>query len=88
MLETLRQARAAPAAESDLKNIKRLTKGRVDYFYTVFFFLRCCAMCYRKRCSICGKLTYGGCGKHIEAVLGDVPQEQRCQGHETKDEDD
>ena len=40
VLETLRQARAAPAAESDLKNIKRLTKGRVDYFYTVFFLFK------------------------------------------------
>jgi len=38
-------------------------------------------MCYRKRCDICNKLTYGGCGKHIEHVLADVPQEDRCQGH-------
>jgi hypothetical protein len=44
-------------------------------------------MCYRKRCDICNKLTYGGCGKHVEQVLGDVPVDQRCQGH-SKEEDD
>jgi len=38
-------------------------------------------MCYRRRCDICNKLTYGGCGKHVEYVLADVPQEDRCQGH-------
>lgn len=44
-------------------------------------------MCYRKRCSVCSKLTYGGCGKHIEMVLGDVPHDQRCAGHPIEEED-
>jgi len=45
-------------------------------------------MCFRKRCYTCGKLTYGGCGKHIEQVLGDVPPEERCQGHTPAEEDE
>lgn len=45
-------------------------------------------MCYRKRCDICNKLTYGGCGKHIEYILADVPQEDRCQGHIVSKDDD
>jgi hypothetical protein len=45
-------------------------------------------MCFKKKCLNCGKPTYGGCGKHIELVLGDVPVEDRCPGHEKKDEDE
>lgn len=36
-------------------------------------------MCQRVTCSSCGKPTYAGCGRHIEAVLGDVPEAERCQ---------
>ena len=35
-------------------------------------------MCQRVTCKSCGKPTYAGCGRHIEAVLGDVPPEARC----------
>jgi hypothetical protein len=35
-------------------------------------------MCRRKTCSSCGKPTWAGCGAHIEQVLGDVPQSERC----------
>ena len=35
-------------------------------------------MCRRKTCSSCGKPTWAGCGAHIEQVLGDVPQADRC----------
>jgi hypothetical protein len=45
-------------------------------------------MCYKKSCMTCGKPTYGGCGKHIEMVLGDIPVEQRCQGHKQEDDED
>jgi len=38
-------------------------------------------MCRRVTCSTCGKPTFAGCGLHIDAVLGDVPPAQRCQGH-------
>jgi hypothetical protein len=38
-------------------------------------------MCRRVTCDTCGKPTYAGCGEHIEEVLGDVPVDQRCQGH-------
>jgi hypothetical protein len=39
-------------------------------------------MCQRTQCVVCGKPTYAGCGRHIEAVLGDVPVEKRCKCRE------
>jgi hypothetical protein len=35
-------------------------------------------MCQRVTCSNCGKPTFVGCGRHVEAVLGDVPPAARC----------
>jgi hypothetical protein len=35
-------------------------------------------MCQRITCKVCGKPSYSGCGRHIEAVLGDVPPSLRC----------
>ena len=35
-------------------------------------------MCQRVTCSDCGKPSFAGCGRHIEAVLGDVPPAARC----------
>jgi len=35
-------------------------------------------MCYKVDCEKCGKPTYKGCGRHIEEVLDDVPEEDRC----------
>lgn len=39
-------------------------------------------MCRRITCETCEKPTYVGCGDHIEQVLGDVPEADRCQGHD------
>jgi hypothetical protein len=39
-------------------------------------------MCQRVTCKSCGKPTYAGCGRHIEAVLGDVPPDARCRCRE------
>lgn len=41
-------------------------------------------MCQRVTCNSCGKPTYAGCGRHVEAVLGDVPPEARCRCREAK----
>ena len=35
-------------------------------------------MCQRVDCQKCGRPTYAGCGKHIEQVLGNVPEAARC----------
>jgi len=35
-------------------------------------------MCQRVDCPKCGRPTYVGCGKHIEQVLGNVPEAARC----------
>lgn len=43
-------------------------------------------MCQRVTCSSCGKPTFAGCGRHVEAVLGDVPPASRCQCRETRKE--
>lgn len=40
-------------------------------------------MCRRITCSSCGKPSYAGCGRHIESVLGDVPQQARCRCRES-----
>ena len=39
-------------------------------------------MCRRVTCTKCGKPTFAGCGAHVEAVLRDVPKEQRCRCRE------
>lgn len=41
-------------------------------------------MCQRSTCKSCGKPSYVGCGRHIEAVLGDVAPEARCRCREAK----
>jgi hypothetical protein len=45
-------------------------------------------MCRRVECSTCKRPTYAGCGAHIEQVLGDVPQADRCHCRETKPKKD
>lgn len=39
-------------------------------------------MCRRVQCSKCGKPTFAGCGMHVEQVLSDVPEDQRCRCRE------
>lgn len=36
-------------------------------------------MCRRVQCQQCQKPSFAGCGMHVEQVLSDVPQAQRCQ---------
>lgn len=43
-------------------------------------------MCTRVTCSHCGKPSYAGCGRHVEQVLGDVPQAERCRCREERGE--
>ena len=40
-------------------------------------------MCRRVDCRKCGRPTFAGCGAHVEQVLGDVPQAQRCRCRES-----
>ena len=35
-------------------------------------------MCSPIRCSTCGKVTWTGCGQHVDAVMANVPAEQQC----------
>jgi len=35
-------------------------------------------MCSAVRCNKCGKVTWSGCGQHIEEALSGVPVDQRC----------
>lgn len=39
-------------------------------------------MCRRVTCRDCNKPDWAGCGAHVEAVLGDVKPEDRCQCRE------
>jgi hypothetical protein len=36
------------------------------------------SMCRRVQCEICQKPTFSGCGRHVEQVLGKVPEADRC----------
>ncbi len=42
-------------------------------------------MCYRVTCSACGKITWGGCGAHVDSALRGVPEDERCRCREAKD---
>lgn len=35
-------------------------------------------MCYPVNCPSCSKVTWGGCGMHVDAVMASVPKEQQC----------
>lgn len=37
-------------------------------------------MCYPVTCSVCGKITWDGCGEHVAEVKASVPDEQWCGG--------
>jgi hypothetical protein len=39
-------------------------------------------MCRAVRCRTCGKTTWAGCGKHVDQVMRDVPEDERCAGHD------
>jgi hypothetical protein len=38
-------------------------------------------MCRAVTCKRCGKITWAGCGQHVNQVLAGVPAAQRCSGH-------
>jgi hypothetical protein len=35
-------------------------------------------MCSPVTCTSCGKVTWSGCGEHIEQALAGIPEEQLC----------
>jgi hypothetical protein len=35
-------------------------------------------MCSRVNCRKCGKVTYSGCGQHLDTVFAGVPMSNRC----------
>lgn len=35
-------------------------------------------MCSRVNCRKCGKVTYSGCGQHLDTVFAGVPMSKRC----------
>ncbi|KAG1781772.1 hypothetical protein EV702DRAFT_1073335 [Suillus placidus] len=35
-------------------------------------------MCYAVKCDKCGKTTWKGCGRHVEQVMKDVKEEDKC----------
>lgn len=38
-------------------------------------------MCRAVTCKTCGKTTWAGCGRHVDQVLANVPERERCLGH-------
>ncbi len=41
-------------------------------------------MCHAARCRTCGKTTWAGCGRHVDAVRRSVPATQWCGGGHTQ----
>lgn len=37
-------------------------------------------MCRPIRCTVCTKITWAGCGQHIDSVKAQVPADQWCDG--------
>jgi len=35
-------------------------------------------MCSPARCARCGKITWTGCGMHLDAVMSNIQPAQRC----------
>ena len=35
-------------------------------------------MCFQVVCEDCKKITYGGCGRHVESALRGVPEDKKC----------
>jgi hypothetical protein len=35
-------------------------------------------MCYPVTCATCRKTGWGGCGRHVDAVMRSVPASDRC----------
>ncbi len=40
-------------------------------------------MCSRVKCRSCGKVSWSGCGAHVDAVMRGVPESERCRCRET-----
>ncbi|KAI0342592.1 hypothetical protein BDW22DRAFT_1330042 [Trametopsis cervina] len=35
--------------------------------------------CFAVKCGSCGKTTWKGCGQHVDSVMKNVKEEDRCQ---------
>ena len=35
-------------------------------------------MCRPANCRQCGKVTWAGCGQHVDQVMAGVPRQQQC----------
>ncbi|MFT3707143.1 MAG: DUF2892 domain-containing protein [Archangium sp.] len=44
-------------------------------------------MCKRASCPRCGKVTWAGCGAHVDAVMAGVPEADRCKCGQGKKRD-
>ncbi len=42
------------------------------------------SMCRQVTCRKCGKVTWAGCGEHVDQVMRGVPRGERCAGHENE----
>lgn len=38
-------------------------------------------MCHPAVCGTCGKMTWRGCGMHVQQVMAGVPKDEQCPGH-------
>ncbi|MEO5653065.1 MAG: hypothetical protein ABIN79_11270 [Marmoricola sp.] len=43
-------------------------------------------MCRTVKCRQCSKITWAGCGMHVDEVMAGVPSSARCPGHRDEQE--
>jgi len=53
-----------------------MTTYKIIYFYSKFFYQPYIIMCFLITCSICNKLTWKGCGKHVKELFKDVDKKK------------
>lgn len=41
-------------------------------------------MCFPVTCRSCSKITWDGCGEHVDEVMTPVPSDQRCTCPDTR----
>ena len=71
-------------SEMDSRNcfppLRQTVRNDLDQVRESFFaVLALTSMCRQTTCERCGKITWAGCGQHVEAVMANVPDTRRCQ---------
>ena len=68
----------SPKEESDEQNIRLLNYSIYFISFNVYRDIKLATMCSKVICPTCHKVTYAGCGQHIDGVVAGLKPEQIC----------